>query len=219
MNICKVEGCNTPVKYKSMGLCNKHGIQMSRYGKIIKHTRKDPNEIIHNADGTASIVLRNKHGEKIASALIDVSDIPLVKRYKWSLFGKYAGTNNPKKKLHQILNPDWKYTDHINGNSLDNRRCNLRQATHAQNMRNAPIDCRNHTGYKGVRIRKGRNGKLQATKKKYQVRITVNKKEIYLGYFEDIVEAAKVYDEAAKKYFGEFARLNFPEYGGTSCRI
>ena len=45
---------------------------------------------------------------------------------------------------------------------------------------------------------------------RWLAQIGVHYKKIYLGAFEDEVEAAKVYDEAAKKYYGEFAYLNFP---------
>jgi hypothetical protein len=57
--------------------------------------------------------------------------------------------------------------------------------------------------YKGVSFRK--------RKKPWIVGITVNYKNIHLGYFTNEIEAAKVYDAAAKKYYGEYAYLNFPE--------
>ena len=57
---------------------------------------------------------------------------------------------------------------------------------------------------KGVHYFNGRN------KNKWMARIQVDGKRLFLGYFKFPKEAAKTYDIAAKKYFGEFARLNFP---------
>ena len=92
--------------------------------------------------------------------------------------------------------------DHINGDRLDNRRENLRIVTNWQNQMNRGMTINNSSGYKGVRLR--RSGKWEA-------QIRVNKKAIFLGRFYDKLDAAHAYDDAAKKYFGEFARLNFPE--------
>lgn len=89
--------------------------------------------------------------------------------------------------------------DHIDGNVLNNRRSNLRLATHQQNMRNKKRSRNNTTGYKGVR--------WYAPLSKYNARITVNNKCIHLGYFSNAEEAHEAYKQAAVKYFGEFARF------------
>jgi len=86
--------------------------------------------------------------------------------------------------------------DHINGDGLDNRRCNLRLASPSQNVQNAK--CYNKSvGYKGVRVT--RNGK-------YQARIYVNGHRLTLGTFGTPQEANSAYWDAAQRYFGEFSR-------------
>lgn len=98
---------------------------------------------------------------------------------------------------------DPRQVDHINGNTLDNRRENLRICDCTENNCNVPCRSNNTTGYKGVGWRKERG--------KYRARIKLNGKETHLGYYDDPVIAAIAYDAAARKYHGEFAYLNFPE--------
>lgn len=90
--------------------------------------------------------------------------------------------------------------DHINGDSLDNRKINLRLCSNSENSRNRGANKNNTSGYKGVRFRK-EYGTYFAT-------ITVNRKEIYLGSFKTGKEAATAYNEAAIKYHDKFANLN-----------
>lgn len=89
------------------------------------------------------------------------------------------------------------HVDHINGDGLDNRRANLRVATAAQNQANRKIPISNTSGYKGVSWHK--------KDCKWQAKIKVNYRTIYLGTFSDPEEAHAAYIAAAKKYFGEFA--------------
>lgn len=105
---------------------------------------------------------------------------------------------------HEIIRvPEGMVVDHINYDGTDNRRSNLRAATHSQNKyHRKKRPGTKHSKYKGLcRTKKTR---------KWQVRITFEKKQIHLGLFADEIEAAKAYDEAARKYHGEFASLNFP---------
>jgi len=97
---------------------------------------------------------------------------------------------------------DGKTVDHINGNTLDNRKCNLRICTQHENSRNQRIRKNNTTGYKGVRIRRQYTHTWDAY-------IMVDNKQISLGVWDNIEDAAHAYDIAALYYFGEFARLNF----------
>lgn len=91
--------------------------------------------------------------------------------------------------------------DHINGDTLDNRRSNLRVCTHSENMRNRRILSKNNkTGYKGV--------SWNIFAKQWQVGISFKGKHMTVGYSRDIKEAAKIYNEAAIKYHGDFATLN-----------
>jgi hypothetical protein len=100
-------------------------------------------------------------------------------------------TNNKNTKMH---------TDHINGNGLDNRTINLRICTHSQNLINRGASINNKTGYKGVSYDKNSN--------KFKAQIRVNKKNITLLTTNNPVDAARAYNNAAIKYFGEFAQLN-----------
>ena len=93
-----------------------------------------------------------------------------------------------------------KYIDHKDTNRSNNKVDNLREATSTQNKGNAYKKRNNTSGFKGVSWSKPSN--------KWQAAITQNSRPVHLGVFSDKISAAKAYNEAALKYFGEFARLN-----------
>lgn len=126
-------------------------------------------------------------------------------KFKWyCTFQGYASRGNRKniKFLHkEIMNASKGTTvDHINGNKLDNRKENLRLCSHMENIRYQKIHNRNTSGYKGVSWHKAG--------KKWHAKIAVNYKQIHLGLFKIKEDAARAYNKAAIKYFGEFAKLN-----------
>jgi hypothetical protein len=87
--------------------------------------------------------------------------------------------------------------DHINMIRSDNRWCNLRAATRSQNFANQHVYSCNPTGYKGV----------MKYYHKWIARIRVNGTQLYLGLYPTPEEAHAAYCVAAKKHFGDFARL------------
>ena len=106
--------------------------------------------------------------------------------------------------MHRIIMnpPPHLYIDHINHNTLDNRKTNLRFATPAQNTRNARYPKKNTSSkYRGVWFNK--------QTKKWRSQISINRKRKQIGYFKNEIDAAKAYDQAAKKYYQDFAVLNF----------
>ena len=107
--------------------------------------------------------------------------------------------------MHRMINntPEGFDTDHISGNKLDNRKSNLRTATRSENVCNRKVRPDSSTGVKGVRFHKQH--------KRYQARITKNKKQIHLGYFSTPETAHAAYCEAAKKLQGEFAHHSTTE--------
>lgn len=144
--------------------------------------------------------------------LVDIEDIPKIFNYSWHIFYNrnhvyVRGWHRETRKkifLHRFIldvRPGDKiHIDHINGNTLDNRKSNLRICTPLENSRNTKLYKSNTSGFKGVYWCKAANN--------WMAYITVNKKRINLGLFVSKIEAAKAYNDAAIKYFGSFARIN-----------
>lgn len=109
-----------------------------------------------------------RNSRKGLFALVDDEDYGVVKEYNWSYQGRYAFTrvNDSSILMHRLINrtPGGYDTDHINHNSLDNRRSNLRTTTRAQNIVNSRRRKDNQSGYKGVQLekRKGRDDRWVA---------------------------------------------------------
>jgi len=105
--------------------------------------------------------------------------------------------------MHRIIlnvtNKD-EVIDHRNGDGLNNTRDNLRVCNNKQNLRNQKKHKDNKSGYKGVCWLKNAN--------KWHSQIVFNRQRIHLGLFTCPIEAAKAYNTAAVKYFGQFANLN-----------
>lgn len=141
--------------------------------------------------------------------LVDDEDFEKLKEYNWQWNKRYVRRSvrsNGKRDailMHRIIvncPPDM-FVDHINGDTLDNRRCNLRICTHAENMRNyRPKKLSTSSVYKGVTWEKDR--------KRWRAQIKFSQKNIKLGSFENEEDAAIAYNNAAKQLFGEFAYLN-----------
>ncbi|CAM3445664.1 HNH endonuclease [Klebsiella variicola] len=147
---------------------------------------------------------------KGAFAIVDDEDVELISRFSWQLNDSgYAVANVGVGRKHVTIErmhrmilraPDGMDVDHINGNRRDNRKCNLRLATRTQNHWNQRKRSRCSSEFKGVC--------WHNQNKRWRARINVYGKEIALGCFSSEIEAAKAYNEAAKKYFGDFALLN-----------
>jgi hypothetical protein len=153
--------------------------------------------------------------------LVDETDYPLVAHLSWharrgrtttyAVHSDWDGAarRNRDTYMHRLIlgaSPSV-HVDHRNGNGLDNRRANLREATPSQNQQNKIRLSRNTSGYRGVTLHK-RTGKWQAT-------IGHQRRFLYLGLFATPEEAAKAYDTAALRLFGEFARPNLPHAEAT----
>jgi HNH endonuclease/AP2 domain len=118
-------------------------------------------------------------------------------------------------RLHKLLT-GYDLTDHIDGDTLNNRLSNLRPATHAQNMLNRKLGKNNTSGYKGVYWNKRHT--------RWVARVRIDGKTVYYGEFLDKEDAAKMRDLKElelRPNDHEFLVLNFPELhegGCASCK-
>ncbi len=142
-------------------------------------------------------------------ALIDDEDAERVLAYKWHAAPvspgciyatRWGGRSSAKSTvyLHRALMdpPDGMMVDHVNGNTLDCRRSNMRLVTNQQNSWNRKARRSNPIGVLGVTRRK--SGKFEA-------RILVSWQNLALGTFRTVEEASAAYKAAALKYRGEYA--------------
>lgn len=106
-------------------------------------------------DNSAFIILRNKYGEEVGRAIIDLDDLALCKQYNWYLDSLgYARTTicGKKVRLHKLLTASDKtiLINHINRQKLDCRKCNLREGTYSLNALNKGIQSNNTSSVVGV---------------------------------------------------------------------
>ncbi|MHC4659502.1 MAG: AP2 domain-containing protein [Planctomycetota bacterium] len=147
-------------------------------------------------------------------AKVDPEDYIWLSQFRWhckinknAVYAARTITSAGKQKriyMHRLIanTPPHLVCDHINHIGLDNRKANLRNCTLSQNNANARSAANASSKYKGVSWNKKR--------KKWAAYIKKDSKQINLGNFNSEIQAAKAYDQAAKKYHGEFAALNFP---------
>jgi hypothetical protein len=148
-------------------------------------------------------------------ALVDDEDYEAVSQFKWFLtaYGRYTTKDSKmvnrvrgkRMYMHRFLWNRWGFPsapqlDHVNGDGLDNRKCNLRPATVSQNMSNSAFRSHNTSGYRGV---------SEHNKGSWQAYVRIGKKKKHLGLFCSAESAARVYDAWAKEAYQDFARLNF----------
>ena len=152
-------------------------------------------------------------------AIVDDCDYEELRNYKWCAARsngdkrcravRIGRTPSGKRRLvfmhRQILGltDPRVFTDHVNHNTLDNRRCNIRKCNNAENQCNQLVRQGGTSRFKGVSWSKQH--------KNWQSNIRRNKKAYYLGGYSDELKAARAYDRAALIMSGAFAHLNFPK--------
>lgn len=150
-------------------------------------------------------------------AIIDDEDYESVEKFKWryspsfcsgyAIRGQHVGFEDGKQvsktiSMHRfIMNaPEGMEVDHINGNGLDNRRCNLRIATRSQNKWNRRKLQPKSSRFKGVH--------WEDDRKKWRAYIYKNNRRTIIGRFDNELDAALAYNKYAKELFSDFASLN-----------
>jgi hypothetical protein len=143
-------------------------------------------------------------------AIVDDEDYEYLSKHKWYAInsGGYATRaymEDGKKivvRMHRLIMnvPEDLVVDHIDGNTLNNQKANLRICTRAENCRNRGINKNNTSGYKGVYWNK--------SKKRWAASIRYNRKRVNCGHYKCEHEAAAAYNLKAIELFGEYAWLN-----------
>lgn len=196
-------------KSKICEQCHTKSIKSDSIGRefcreCARRKRFVPNRIDRLSELASIIHLR--HGKQ---TLVDTNLVPILQKIRWWW---WRGRNNKEYvagklpithkqiRLHRFVMDakSGQEIDHRNGNGYDNRRSNLRFATHVQNQQNRRHQINSTSDFKGT-TRRADTGKWRA-------RIIVSGHRLALGNFDTAIEAGEAYAEAARKHFGEFAR-------------
>lgn len=139
--------------------------------------------------------------------IFDADDYEKVSKYHWyEESNGYIRSSSKKKEnrfhIHRLIMgfPCNMNIDHINHNTFDNRKSNLRIVTVSQNAMNHVLGAKNTSGTTGVVWVKSRNN--------WKAEIKLNGETIYLGSFDKFDDAERVRKEAEEKYFGEYSYDN-----------
>jgi hypothetical protein len=178
-----------------------------RHGLYVPKTYQScpADQVSDNGDGTASVTLQGG-----VTATIDAVDLPRVQQYCWYhakrnhrsqyVMGRLRGTSSTRTALHRLITnaATGQAVDHADCDTLNNRRANLRFCTSRENCMNRPANWNNQSGFKGVSLNKHTNRWVAKVSREF------------IGAYRSSAEAARAYDAAVIKRFGEFAHTNFP---------
>ena len=198
MKLCSVEGCDR--KHYAHGYCRMHHRQWKQYGyiKTIK-SRRDINDIVEYED-YIELIIKDGNDKEIARTKIDKEDYERINICSWgvgiSREEVFYVRNSNYGYLHKfILNCDESMqVDHINHDTLDNRKSNLRICTQEENVRNRSTQSNNKLGVKNIKFDRNH----------YQVRIMKDGKT-YSKCFRTLEEAIEWRDNKLEELHGEFA--------------
>jgi hypothetical protein len=162
--------------------------------------------IYQDSEVTKFLIESPKHGK--VECIVDTEDWEKISKILWYISKSkdrfyYLYSNKYKYRLSRFIaniNNSKILVDHINHNTFDNRKCNLRICTNQQNQWNSEPNQNNTSGYKGVYWYK--------RDKKWRSQIRLNNIQYWLGNFTNKKCAACAYNNKAKELFGEFAYLN-----------
>lgn len=207
--VCKIEKCTNigsydrkrNAVYLKKGMCNTHYLRERKHGTPHIQSVHDRRPAIIEGDiAKIPLGLNAKDGY----ATIDAEDAHLSSRNFYKGANGYASSDTPtRSSLHHLVagKPDKGYfVDHINRDRLDNRKANLRVVTVKQSSYNTSPVRGAASHHKGVWF--------SSQKQKWVAEIKVNNVKKHLGTFADENEAARAYNDAAIKHFGEYAYIN-----------
>lgn len=219
IHFCEVCGISSQEKrvnfIKSAGkyLCRKHREQFVKYGEFKDNNSRgvfDPNEV-RIYENYAEIDTYDQFGNVVETYKIDLDDVNKIGIKKWRTTYKnkkpYLNTGNQKSKIeyfHRIImgNPK-EQVDHINGNTLDNRKSNLRIVSIQQNMKNLKKKSTNTSGIRGV--------SFSERDQLYKVDFTFEKKRFYFKGFSNKAEAVALRFLCEKYFLKEYRNTSNDE--------
>lgn len=211
--VCKRESFKK-IRYGGYTLCSKHMHQLQKYHKFLDsnpRTQNDLNEYrVDKKEGIAIFDLYDKRQDKIGEFIIDLEDIEKVKYHKWRLsYGQVVTGNHTNKTptlylTHLIMGiKETDYNnkiDHKDGDTLNNRKSNLRKCTQGENTLNKHKVSNNTSGIIGVYLNKRKNRRAN-----YSVEIRYQNKRYHLGDYIELEEAAYARYIAQNELFKEFS--------------